>query len=83
MNWLYSFKEKIELIVNCIRVIMKKNYVHSLVAHFLILYTSMSILLGYTYMQYISYLVCFFWLIFALFSLSVKRYCCFSVIWKT
>lgn len=36
MNWLYSFKEKIELIVNCIRVIMKKNYVHSLVAHFLI-----------------------------------------------
>lgn len=29
MNWLYSFKEKIELIVNCIRVIMIKiMYIH-------------------------------------------------------
>lgn len=36
MNWLYSFKEKIELIVNCICVIMKKNYVYLLVVYFLI-----------------------------------------------
>lgn len=84
MNWLYSFKEKIELIVNCIRVIMKKNYVHSLVAHFLI-FNTIYIYVYFVgiYLHAVYQLLSFFWLIFALFSLSVKRYCCFTVIWKT
>lgn len=72
MNWLYSFKEKIELIVNCIRAIMKKNYVHSLVAHFLISNTIyIYVYFVGIYLHAVYQLLSFFFGLYLLYSLCL------------